>query len=303
MTRVLITGSNSFVGVNFRRFSKYRDVEEVSLRDNKPEDIEFRKYDVVLHLAAIVHQSEKISDEEYFKVNRDLCLRVAEESKKAGVKQFVFLSTLKVYGDFINGTGLRNEDSICFPDDAYGKSKYAAEIELRKLEDKNFIVSIIRTPLVYGEDVKANMIKLVKLIDAMPLLPFAGIENKRNFTFAENLVGFIDRIIEKKASGVFIAMDNNALTTSELVGIISGYLGKRVRLFKLPGIVAKLGCVVFPEYFKRLFGSMEFSNKLTLEQLDYKPPYSTREGLKKMTDYYLECKKKKIPDHSKPAIY
>ena len=138
MTKVLITGANSFVGTNFRKFSQYTDIEEISLFDTRPEDIEFSKYDVVLHLAAIVHQSKKIAEAEYFRVNRDLCLRVAEQAKKRGIRQFVFLSTLKVYGEFVNGSELRNEDSECFPDDAYGKSKYSAEIGLKKLEDETF---------------------------------------------------------------------------------------------------------------------------------------------------------------------
>src|ERR1035437_7006184 len=117
MTKILVTGANSFVGSNFRRFSLFEDIEEISLYENKPEDIDFSKYDVILHLAAIVHQSKKISEGEYFQVNRDLCLRTAESAKKAGIKQFVFLSTLKVNGDLVNDSELRNENSACFPDD------------------------------------------------------------------------------------------------------------------------------------------------------------------------------------------
>jgi len=79
MTKVLITGANSFVGNNFLKFSRYRGTEEVSLLDKTPENIEFGKYDVVLHLAAIVHQSKKIAESEYFRINRDLCLRVAQQ--------------------------------------------------------------------------------------------------------------------------------------------------------------------------------------------------------------------------------
>lgn len=293
MTRILITGANSFVGANFRRFSKYREVEEVSLRDSKPEDIEFRKYDAVLHLAAIVHQSEKISDEEYFKVNRDLCLSVAKASKKAGVNQFVFLSTLKVYGDFIIGSGLRNEDSECFPDDAYGKSKYAAELALKELEDPDFTVSIIRTPLVYGDSVKANMLNLVKLIDTFPILPFDKIVNKRNFTFVENLVGFIDKIIETKTSGVFIAMDEKAISTTDLIKYISRSLGKRTHLFSLPAICLKICRIFIPSTIDRLYGSSEFDNSKTKAILNHSPQYTTEAGIEKMASYYLSQKKQK----------
>jgi len=293
MTKVLITGANSFVGTNFRKFSQYTDIEEVSLFDTRPEDIEFSKYDVVLHLAAIVHQSKKIAEAEYFRVNRDLCLRVAEQAKKRGIRQFVFLSTLKVYGEYVNGPELRKEDSECFPDDAYGKSKYSAEIGLKKLEDKHFTVSIIRTPLVYGEGVKANMISLIRLIEILPLLPFGSVNNKRNFTFTENLVGYIDKIIERKSSGIFIAMDEYALSTTELVAYLSKYLGEKVRLFRLPLIFIHIGTFLIPSYFERLYGSLEFDNSKTKKELNFKPPFSSEEGLRRMIHYYLESKKQK----------
>jgi UDP-glucose 4-epimerase len=233
-----------------------------------------------------------ISEGEYFKVNRDLCLEVAVFSKKAGIRQFIFLSTLKVYGGFVNVKGLRNEDSECFPDDAYGKSKYAAENELKKLEGEHFTVSIIRTPLVYGEGVKANMISLVKLVDLFPVLPLGKIENRRNFTFAENLVGYIDRIIEKRASGVYITMDDKAHSTTELVNYIADSLGKKVYLFKTPQILLRLCCFFVPDKLDRLFGSLEFENTKTRKELDYNPPFSTQDGIKKMVLFYLDHKKK-----------
>ena len=287
MIRVLITGVNSFVGANFCKYSEFKSIDEVSLLDKRPEDINYGNYDVVLHLAAIVHQSRKIVDEEYFRVNRDLCLKVAEQAKKAGIKQFVFLSTLKVYGGFVNSLELRNENSECYPNDAYGKSKYAAEIGLKKLEDQNFTVSIIRTPLVYGEGVKANMINLVKLVDKLPILPLGKIENRRNFTFAANLVGYIDKIIEKRASGVFIAMDEKAYSTTALINYISKSLGKKVRLFKLPGILLNFLYFFIPDKLDKLFGSFEFENNNTKRVLNYKPTFSTEEGIRKMVNFYL----------------
>lgn len=290
MTKVLITGSGSFVGRNFLKYSRYRDVVEISLIDNKPEDIEYFRFDVVLHLAALVHQSKKISESEYFRINRDLCLRVAEASRKAGVKQLIFLSTIKVYGKDGSSSELRNENSECFPEDAYGKSKYAAEQDLKKLENESFTVSIIRTPLVYGEGVKANMISLVKLVERFPVLPFGKIDNRRNFTFAENLAGYIDRIIEKRASGVFITMDDRAHSTTELVNYISKSLGKNVYLFKLPGIFLKLGSFFAAEKLDRLFGSLEFENLKTRQDLDYNAPFSTEEGIKRMVEFYLSNK-------------
>ncbi|MGA2406177.1 MAG: NAD-dependent epimerase/dehydratase family protein [Bacteroidales bacterium] len=281
MTKILITGADSFVGTNFRKFSKYKDIEEISLYKNKPEDIDFCKYDVVLHLAAIVHQTKKIPENIYFNINRDLCLQVAEQAKKAGIKQFVFLSSLKVYGEFIPDSELRSEDSKCFPDNAYGKSKYEAEIGLRKLEDDHFTVSIIRPPLVYGVGVKANMLNLVRLIKSFPILPFRNINNKRNIIYIENLVGFIERTIENRAPGVFIAKDEGALSTTELVGFLSKYLGRRVILFKLPNLIIRICAYFKPGIFTRLFGSFEFDNNNTKNQLKYSPKYSSEEGIKK----------------------
>lgn len=290
MSRILITGANSFVGSNFIRFSKYRDVEEVSLLANKPEDINFSQFDVVLHLVAIVHQSKEIHENEYYKINRDLCIEVAEQAKKAGVKQFIFLSTVKVYGEFIPESEAWNENSICIPDDAYGKSKYEAELELKKMEDAGFTVSIIRTPLVYGEGVRANMLSIMKLVDRFPILPFGKVNNKRSFTYTENLAGFIDRIIEKRASGIFIAMDENPLSITELVNYISEFLNKKVVLFKVPGIIIKIGTFFIPRIFDRLYGSFEMDNSKTLKNLDFKPPFTSAEGIKKMVLAYKSQK-------------
>jgi UDP-glucose 4-epimerase len=284
MTKVLITGANSFIGINIRKFSHFRDVEEMSLIDRFIEEINFSEYDIVIHLAAIVHRSKNIPEKEYFSVNRDLPIRVANQAKSAGVKQFIFLSTSKVYGKFINSSDPWNEDSECFPDDAYGKSKYEAEINLRKLDDNNFTVSIVRTPVVYGYGNKANMLKLMKLVKILPVLPFNNIQNKRNYTYVENIVAFIDRIIELRVSGTFIAMDDTALSTTDLVKYLSKYLGKKTILFSLPKFIISLGTVIMPGFFDRLYGSSVLDNSVTKKILAFKPPFSTEEGIKKMID-------------------
>jgi len=280
--KILITGENSFVGRSFLGYSTYKDVSEISLIKHTPESIDFKMYDVVIHLVAIVHQKKTIPESQYFIINRDLCLKVAELAKMAGVKQFIFLSTVKVYGKFISGSEPWNEQSLCLPEDAYGKSKYEAELALKKLEDSNFTVSIIRTPLVYGEDVRANMLSIMKLVKRTRILPFKNVNNRRNFTGAENLVSYIDRIIEKRASGIFIAMDEKAISTSELVKMISENLGKKVILFKIPDFIVKGGMAVLPSIFDRLYGSFEMDNSRTLKVLDFKAPVPISDGIKKM---------------------
>jgi nucleoside-diphosphate-sugar epimerase len=285
--KVLITGTNSFVGTNFKMFSKYRDCDEISLLDNMPDNIEFKKYDVVLHLAAIVHQSKKIADEEYFKVNRDLSIKVAEHSKLSGVRQFIFMSTLKVFGDTQHGHCIRDESSECFPTDAYGLSKLQAEKKLKELEDENFIVTMIRPALVYGKGVKANMLSLIKLVERCPFLPFGNIHNRRNFVYSENLIGYIDKAIELKSSGILIAIDPEPVSTTMLVNYIARALSKSVFLFSLPGIVVKIIKLFIPGTVSRLFESLEFDNSRTIMMLKFKIPYTTEEGIRRTVLDYM----------------
>ena len=264
---------------------------EISVRNSIPNDIDFHNFDVVLHLAAIVQKHRRISkDDEYFRINRDLCLSVAKQAKLSGIKHFIFMSTVKVYGRFENVSDSWNEDSPCFPDDIYGKSKYEAEIELKKIEAPYFKISIIRTPIVYGPGVKANMLRLVRLVERCPILPFAGVNNIRYYTYVENLIGFIDRIIETDISGTFLVMDDMSISTTNLVTFLSLFLNRKIHLFKMPNIFIKAGFHILPIYFESLFGSLYLDNNKTKKLLNYSPPFSTIEGLQKMIRSYLKQK-------------
>ena len=286
MRKVLITGANSFIGGNFKRHSKNTIANEICLIKNKPEEIEFTVIDVVLHVAGIVHQTTSIPEETYFLVNTDLTLDIAKRAKQAGVKQFVFMSTVKVYGEFKSGMKAWNEDTECKPEDNYGKSKFKAEQELMKLNSPDFSVSIIRTPLVYGAGVKANMASIIKLVQKFPLLPLKKIQNKRSFTSIENLVAFIDRIIELRITGIFIAKDEKDLSTSDLVSLIAKYMNRKLILIKTPDFMISLGKKFIPKIFDRLYGSFEMENSKTLKLLDFHPPLSSEEGIKNMVIAY-----------------
>jgi len=278
---------NSFIGRNFTYLSKSGETSSVSLRNGLPETIEFKNYDVILHLAAMVHYKRYKFAGEYFRINRDLTIEVANTAKKAGVRQFVFLSTIKVYGKFFEGSEPWNESSPCFPADPYGRSKYEAELLLKKLEDENFTVSIIRTPLVYGNGVKANMLRLIRLVQNFYIIPFAGINNKRNFTCTENLVAFIDSIIEKRASGIFIAMDEKPVSTTDLIELLADSMNKKVKLVKIPEILVRAGKNLLPSLFEPLFGSIVLDNEHTKKVLDFQPPVKTEEGIRRMVKAYL----------------
>jgi nucleoside-diphosphate-sugar epimerase len=289
MPKILITGTNSFIGTKFREYSKYKDINEVSLIKCTPENIDFKGMDVVLHLAAIVHSSNKTMISEYLKINRDLCLEVAKKAKDNGITQFIYLSSSSVYGNQAGRTFF-NEDSDCFPEDSYGKSKYEAELLLNELNDPGFTVSIVRTPIVYGEGVKANMLNIMKLIDTLPVLPFKGIDNQRSITYVENLVHMIDCIIDKNMSGTFIATDGKPLSTTELVNFISKYLGKNILLFKLPEFAVRAAASILPRQINSLFGSIVLDNSKTREKLGFNPPVSSEDGIKRMVLYYVRMR-------------
>jgi len=290
--RILIIGKNSFIGKNYREYTRYFSIDEVDAKLNKPDELNFEGYDVVLHLAALVHQSSGIGWDEYAKVNIQLPFDIAVKAKKAGVSQFIFMSTSKVYGKYNPGIGCWTEDSPCNPTSFYGISKRQAELALLKLNDGSFKVSIIRTPMVYGKGVKANMLSLIKLVDRFPLLPFRRIHNRRSLTFVGNLAAYIDRIIELSVQGTFIAMDTYSPGMEELVVSIASALGKNARLF-FPGRLAlNLGKHLFRGYYERLYSDEVLDNAKTLELLSFTPPYTLEEGMADTIGSYLQLKEK-----------
>jgi UDP-glucose 4-epimerase len=288
--KILITGANSFIGKHYIHKSRYNGIQEISLIDKNLKDIDFKEFDVIIHLAAIVHRKEKVPENEYFKINRDLAIDTAKQALQSGIKHFIFMSTLSVYGDNRLCAQTYNEFSECLPTNAYGKSKLEAETGLQKMNSNEFCVSIIRTPLVIGEGVMANMHSLISLVDKIPILPFASVSNKRSYTSIENLIEFIDLIIHKRKSGIFIASDEDPLSTTELVKMISKSLGKKLFLFKLPTIIVRIGSFLKPGISSRVFGSFVVDNSLTVKSLDYKQVISTEESINKMVNHYKKFK-------------
>ena len=280
MKKLLITGSSGFVGSYF--INKYKNKYEIKTFSFLKDDInslDCSDVDVVFHLSALVHQMGGASCEEYERVNVIQTLQLAKKAKENGVKQFVFMSTVKVYGEETDSK--YSENSICNPEDEYGKSKLKAELELQKLEDEDFKVSIIRTPIVYGYGVKANIKSLINLVNKVPLLPFGKIENKRSMVYIGNLCHLVDEVITQEQSGIFLASDDEAISTSRLIELIAKNLDKKVYLVKIPFFESLLK-ILKPSFHKRLYGSLEIDNSITKEKLNLKNPYSVEDGIKLM---------------------
>jgi UDP-glucose 4-epimerase len=277
---LLITGGSGFLGTYFiNKYTQSYNIESFSFLKNDFQTLNLTNVDTVLHLSALVHQMGGATQKEYDMVNVTQTLDLANKAKENRVKQFIFMSTVKVYGE--ETLTKYTEETICNPQDAYGKSKLEAERELLKLEDNNFKVSIIRTPIVYGKDVKANIKNLISLVEKSPILPFGKIDNKRSMVYIGNLCHLIDEIIKQNKAGVFLASDNKPLSTTKLIQLIAESLEKKVYLIKIPFFEYLLK-VLKPSFHKRLYGSLELDNLLTKQKLNLKNPYTVEEGIKLM---------------------
>ena len=280
MKNLLITGSSGFVGSYFiRKYKKKYNIKTFSFRKDDINILNFNNANVIFHLSALVHQMGGASKEEYEKVNVTQTLQLAKKAKENGVKQFIFMSTVKVYGEETNN--VYTENTIGKPQDEYGKSKLKAEKLLLELEDEDFRVSIIRTPIVYGHGVKANIQALINFVNKVSLLPFGKIKNKRSMVYIGNLCHLVDEVIQQKQSGVFLASDNSAFSTSKLIELIAKNLDKKVYLLKIP-LFETLLKFFKPSFHKRLYCSLEVDNSITKEKLNLKNPYNVEEGIKYM---------------------
>ena len=182
MKRILITGKNSYIGNAFESWvsqwpNEYQ-ISKISVRDDKWKSEDWSRYDVILHVAGIAHNSSDASLEElYYSVNRDLSYKIAKKAKNEGVKQFIYLSSIIVYGT-------KNEritkDTSPNPDNFYGDSKLQAEQLISKLSSDEYHIAIIRPPMVYGKNSKGNFPLLVKMARILPTFP--KYENKRRRT-------------------------------------------------------------------------------------------------------------------------
>ena len=173
--RVLVTGTGGYLGNSFKQYIEKINgnmpqdlwhVTFVSMRNENWKEMDFSEYDVILHAAAIVHKKETPDMEQmYFDVNCKLTKELAEKAKAENVRQFVFLSTMSVYGIV---SGRITADTKPAPANFYGKSKLAAEEALQKLADEHFVVSIVRPPMIYGRECTGNYRLLEKLATKIP---------------------------------------------------------------------------------------------------------------------------------------
>jgi UDP-glucose 4-epimerase len=283
----MITGGSGFVGSNFQQLTKHRMYKSVSIR-NTIDINEASRFDVILHCAALVHQMDGAPDSEYFKANSDLTYEIALQGKRCRSQPFIFMSTVKVYGESTTGKPALTKVINVIPKMDTVKAKLDAERRLMSLNDERFKVAIIRSPLGYGPGVKAYLYNLIRVVDKFPVLPFGCILNARSMVFAENLVGLIDTIIDIRAEGIFLASDSDTLSTTGLVKQIASALGKKRFLLCIPGMCRYVIKIMLPKHHERLFGSFAVEPGEGWRKIGYFPSVSTESGIQKTVAWYMK---------------
>jgi len=261
MKKILITGANSYIGTSFEKWlakEPEKDaVDTVDMIGDSWKQKDFSGYDVVFHVAGIAHVKEtKKNKELYYKVNRDLSYETARKAKKEGVKQFIFLSTMSVYGV---EKGIIDENTPLKPKTNYGKSKLEAEKLIIPLSNDKFKVAILRPPMIYGKGCKGNYPRLAKLALKTPIFP--NIDNKRSMLYIDNLCEFVKFIIDDCSSGIFFPQNEEYVCTSKMVKLIAEAHGKKIRMTKLfnPLIrLLKIGIV------NKVFGDLVYDKNLIM---------------------------------------
>ncbi len=318
MHSVLITGASGFVGKSLcvqmlRQGYSIRaairstalpienvEVELVETIDaNTDWSNALAEADVIIHLAARVHvMNDHASDPlaEFRKVNVDGTLNLARQAVKAGVKRFIFISSVKVNGELTlspspspaSGRGVPtafSEVDIPNPQDAYGISKYEAEQGLLKMaQETGMEVVIIRPPLVYGPGVKANFASMMRAVKRGIPLPLGAIDNKRSFVYVGNLVSLITKCIDHPAAAnqVFLVSDGQDISTTGLLKECASAMGVKSRLLPVPQKWLEAGAALLGkrDMAQRLCGNLQVDITKARELLGWNPPYSVADGLK-----------------------
>ncbi len=269
--KILITGQNSYIGNSFKNWVNQSDkeiiIDQISLKNKELNTLNFRIYDVIFHVAGIAHiSSNKKMIPEYFRVNRDLAINVAEKAKNEGVKHFVFLSSLAIYGDD-QPIGIFTEIDInkFTPNNAYGQSKLEADKRIQSLSEHNFTVSILRIPMVYGKNAKGNFLKLFNFL--RKLIIFPKINNKRSVIHIDNLNRLIYQLIKKRVNGIFFPQDKKYLNVVDMVKLIrikNSILLTSFFNFSIKLISTKV------HILKRVFGNKYYSQDISIiNGIDY----------------------------------
>ena len=312
MKKICITGAKGFIGKSLcktlnspgnyiRGFIRTNDydnnfpeieyvsVGDIGIKTNWKDKL--KGYDCIIHCAGIAHKMNSNSRLDlYHLANVEGTRNLAEQAADVGIKRLVFLSSIKVNGestDKINLSKKFSHNDIPKPKDAYAISKLEAERALWEISSRTGLeVVVVRLPLVYGYGVKGNLERLIKVVKSGIPLPLNMIQNKRSMIGIDNLVDLLICCTDHpKANGkTFLASDGEDLSSPELIRLIAKSMGLKAHLFSIPLSLLKLLSLIFGKQkeIDRLIGSLSIDDSYTKEILNWKPPLSIEEGIRRM---------------------
>ena len=269
MKKVLITGANSYVGTNVEKWlmrepDKYY-VETLDMKDPHWKKYDFSKFDVIFHVAGIVHTKEKNNSYSLFnRVNYELTVEVATKAKNDGISQFVFMSTMAVYGleGSIKNIQVIHRNTLTKPKTFYGITKLKAEEEIRKLQSNGFSVLIVRPPMIYGEGAPGNYIKLENLVKRIRIAP--KFENQRSVISIDLFCINLKKYIDNCDSGVKFPQDIERFNFDIFVDSIVHKYNIHIYRSKLLSIIIRI-FFANTRIVKKIFGNLIYGEDLDNE--------------------------------------
>lgn len=281
MKRVLITGANSYVGTSFEDYVKnyYASeliIDTIDMKNSTWKEKNFNSYDIVLHVAGIAHADvanvNEATKKNYYTVNTDLAIETAKKAKESGIKQFVFMSSAIIYGDSAPYGKIKRitKNIEPKPTNFYGESKWLADKGVREFADNNFIVTVLRPPMIYGKGSKGNYPILANMAKNLPIFP--DILNERSMLYIENLCEFLCQVMICGKGGIFWPQNAEYSRTSEIVKIIAETSGHKISVSKAwnwivfiathtPGKVSSLA--------NKAFGNLSYDQELSRYDFNY----------------------------------
>ncbi|MEH2957591.1 sugar transferase [Candidatus Merdisoma sp. JLR.KK006] len=280
--RILIIGANSYIGESFESYArKYYGgnflIDTVDTMDNSWREADFGSYDTVFHVAGIAHADvgnvDEATKQKYYAVNTDLAIEAARRARDAGVRQFVFMSSMIVYGEALpfGKEKMIDEHTVPAPANFYGDSKWQADRGVRQLQDENFCVAVLRPPMIYGPGSKGNYPTLAKLAKNLPVFP--AVKNQRSMLYIDNLCEFLCLLMLSGEGGIYFPQNEEYTSTSEMAEHIADAVWHPIRVTRLfnPAVAVasripgKAGGLV-----NKAFGNSTYARKLSVYKgMDY----------------------------------
>ncbi len=306
--KILVTGASGFVGSNLIEYLNAKECYGVlalirsprnlhsgsnleyryfDLDDHNISQLDLSDIDVIVHCAGRAHVMKELAKDplaEFRAVNVEGTLNLARQAAKAGVKRFIFLSTIKVLGEnTVLGKPFTNDDNLD-PQNPYSVSKAEAEIGLREIgNNPSMDIVIIRPPLVYGKGVKGNFSRLLNLVTLAIPLPLGAIKNRRSLVSVENLIDLIVTCLDhpNAKNKSFLVSDDRDLSTPELLSVIAKSEGLNPWIFRCPQILLAIFLRILGKsaIYERLCGSMQVNIEDTKSQLSWNPPCKVEDSM------------------------